>query len=249
MAGRLSGRVALITGAARGQGATEAELFAQEGAKVILTDVLDAVGDAWAAALVEAGLEAAYRPLDVAVRSDWEEVVAFAEAEFGFVDLLVNNAGIVSFASVTDTSDEEWQRAIGVNQTGVFYGMRAVVPSMRRAGGGSIVNVSSVFALTGVPGYFAYQASKGAVVQMTRAASVDLATDGIRVNCVCPGLIFTDMTKSEPEAMVEENIRMTPLQRGAEPIEVARTVLFLASEEASYITGAVVPVDGGYTAQ
>jgi len=239
----------LITGAARGQGATEAELFAQEGAKVILTDVLDAVGDAWAAALVEAGLEAAYRPLDVAVRSDWEEVVAFAEAEFGFVDLLVNNAGIVSFASVTDTSDEEWQRAIGVNQTGVFYGMRAVVPSMRRAGGGSIVNVSSVFALTGVPGYFAYQASKGAVVQMTRAASVDLATDGIRVNCVCPGLIFTDMTKSEPEAMVEENIRMTPLQRGAEPIEVARTVLFLASEEASYITGAVVPVDGGYTAQ
>ncbi len=249
MAGRLSGRVALITGAARGQGATEAELFAQEGAKVILTDVLDAVGDAWAAALVEAGLEAAYRPLDVAVRSDWEEVVAFAEAEFGFVDLLVNNAGIVSFASVTDTSDEEWQRAIGVNQTGVFYGMRAVVPSMRRAGGGSIVNVSSVFGLTGVPGYFAYQASKGAVVQMTRAASVDLATDGIRVNCVCPGLIFTDMTKSEPEAMVEENIRMTPLQRGAEPIEVARTVLFLASEEASYITGAVVPVDGGYTAQ
>jgi len=239
----------LITGAARGQGATEAELFAQEGAKVILTDVLDAVGDAWAAALVEAGLEAAYRPLDVAVRSDWEEVVAFAEAEFGFVDLLVNNAGIVSFASVTDTSDEEWQRAIGVNQTGVFYGMRAVVPSMRRAGGGSIVNVSSVFGLTGVPGYFAYQASKGAVVQMTRAASVDLATDGIRVNCVCPGLIFTDMTKSEPEAMVEENIRMTPLQRGAEPIEVARTVLFLASEEASYITGAVVPVDGGYTAQ
>jgi cyclopentanol dehydrogenase len=249
VAGRLSGRVALITGAARGQGATEAELFAQEGAKVILTDVLDAAGGAWAAALVEAGLEAAYRPLDVTVRSDWEEVVAFAEAEFGFVDLLVNNAGIVSFASVTDTSDEEWQRAIGVNQTGVFHGMRAVVPSMRRAGGGSIVNVSSVFGLTGVPGYFAYQASKGAVVQMTRAASVDLATDGIRVNCVCPGLIFTDMTKSEPEAMVEENIRMTPLQRGAEPIEVARTVLFLASEEASYITGAVVPVDGGYTAQ
>lgn len=249
MTGRLSGRVALITGAARGQGATEAELFAREGARVILTDVLDDAGEAHAAALRHAGLDAVYRRLDVTVASDWQAAVTFAQAEFGFVDLLVNNAGIVTFASVADASDDEWHRAVGVNQTGVFFGIRAVVPSMRRAGAGSIVNVSSVFGLTGVPGYFAYQASKGAVVQMTRAASVDLADDRIRVNCVCPGLIFTDMTKTEPESMVAENIRMTPLQRGGQSIEVARSVLFLASDDSSYITGAVLTVDGGYTAQ
>jgi NAD(P)-dependent dehydrogenase (short-subunit alcohol dehydrogenase family) len=249
MTAAFSGRVTLITGAARGQGATEAELFARAGSAVIITDVLDDAGEATAAALRESGLRTAYRHLDVSSADDWKSVVEFADAEFGRIDVLVNNAGIVTFDGVGDTSDEDWQRAIAINQTGVFNGMRAVMPSMRRGGAGSIVNISSVFGLTGVPGYFAYQASKGAVVQMTRAAAVDLADLRIRVNCVCPGLIFTDMTKTEPKDMIEANIRMTPLQRGGEPSEVARAVLFLASDDASYITGAVVPVDGGYTTQ
>ena len=136
-----------------------------------------------------------------------------------------------------------------VNQTGVFLGMRAATPSMRRAGGGSIVNVSSIFAVNAVRGYFAYQASKAAVVQMTRAAAVDLAPERIRVNCVLPGLILTPMTETEPEEAVATNIEMTPLGRGGEPEEVAGGVLYLASDEASYVTGAVLPIDGGYTAQ
>jgi len=247
--GRLQGKIALITGAARGQGAAEAELFCREGARVVLADVLDADGEARAEALRAGGFEAIYRHLDVSDATDWASAVTDAEAEFGPLDVLINNAGIVSFAGVADASDEEWGQAVGVNQTGVFNGMRAAVPSMRRAGAGSIVNVSSIFAVNAVPGYFAYQATKGAVVQMTRAAAVDLAPEQIRVNCVLPGLIFTPMTKTEPEEMVKANIEMTPLGRGGEAEEVAPAVLFLASEEASYVTGAVLPIDGGYTAQ
>jgi cyclopentanol dehydrogenase len=246
--GRLDGKVALITGAARGQGAAEAELFCREGARVMLADVLDEDGERHARALREAGSEALYRHLDVTDPADWDAAVGEVEAELGSLDILVNNAGIVRFAGVGESSDDEWAETLAVNQSGVFFGMRAAVATMRKAGAGSIVNVSSVFGVGAVPGYFSYQASKGAVVQMTRAAAVDLAADGIRVNCVLPGLIFTDMTKSEPEEMVEENIRMTPLGRGGEAGEVAAGVLFLASDEASYVTGVSLPIDGGYTA-
>ena len=141
---------------------------------MVFTDVLDEAGEA-RRELRAAGLEVRYRRLDVTAAADWDRAVEFAEAEFGPLDVLVNNAGIVTFSGVADTPDDEWHRAVGVNQTGVFFGMRAAVPSMVRAGAGSIINVSSVFGMTGVPGYFAYQASKGAVVQMTRAAAVDLA--------------------------------------------------------------------------
>jgi cyclopentanol dehydrogenase len=249
VAGRLSGKVALITGAARGQGAAEAELFCREGARVVLTDVRATEGEHCARALRDAGHEAIYRHLDVSSAGDWDAAIGHAEAEFGTLDILINNAGIVSFSGVSDCSDEEWSEALAVNQTGVFLGMRAASRSMRRAGTGSIVNISSTFGVNAVRGYFPYQASKGAVVQMTRAAAIDLAPHGIRVNCVLPGLIFTDMTKSEPAEMVIENIEMTPLGRGGEAAEVALGVLFLASEEASFVTGAVLPIDGGYTAQ
>jgi NAD(P)-dependent dehydrogenase (short-subunit alcohol dehydrogenase family) len=245
----MSGKTALITGAARGQGAAEAELFCEEGARVVLTDVRDVAGEARAARLRGAGHEAVYQRLDVSSPEDWERAMERAEQEFGTVGVLVNNAGIVSFTGVAELPEEEWNEALAVNQTGVFLGMRAVAPAMRRNGSGSIVNVSSIFAVNAVPGYFAYQASKGAVVQMTRAAAVDLAGDGIRVNCVLPGLILTDMTKTEPEEMVAANIEMTPLGRGGEAGEVAWCVLFLACEESSYVTGAVLAVDGGYTAQ
>jgi NAD(P)-dependent dehydrogenase (short-subunit alcohol dehydrogenase family) len=249
MSGRLSGKVALITGAARGQGAVEAELFCREGARVVLADVRDSDGEEHAAALRSTGHEAVYQHLDVTLGEEWDLAIRAVDSEFGSLDVLVNNAGVVSFSGVADCSPEEWSTVVAVNQTGVFNGMQAVALGMRHAGSGSIVNVASIFAVDAVPGYFAYQASKAAVVQMTRAAAVDLAPNGIRVNCILPGLIFTPMTETEPEESVTANIEMTPLGRGGDPEEVASGVLYLASDEASYVTGAVLPIDGGYTAQ
>ena len=185
--GRLSGKVALVTGAARGQGAAEAELFCREGARVVLADLRDAEGEERAEALRSAGHDAIFRHLDVSTAGDWDLAIGDAESTFGPLDVLVNNAGVVSFAGIADCSAEEWDEVIAVNQTGVFNGMRAAAPGMRGAGAGSIVNVSSIFAVNAVPGYLAYQASKAAVLQMTRAAAVDLAPEGIRVNCFSPG--------------------------------------------------------------
>ncbi|MEZ5078822.1 MAG: SDR family NAD(P)-dependent oxidoreductase [Solirubrobacterales bacterium] len=247
--GDLHGKVALITGAARGQGAAHAVLFARHGAKVILTDVLDAQG-AEVAASIEASVgEALYRRLDVSDAGQWAETVAAAEVWAGEpVTVLVNNAGVLSLADVLDTDDEEWNRVIGINQYGVLQGMKHVIPGMIEAGGGSIVNVASVFGVIGAAGYTAYQASKGAVLAMTRGAALSYAKDNIRVNTICPGLILTRMAEEEGENAIEEFAAEVPLKRGADPSEVSEAALFLASERSSYITGVDLNVDGGMLA-
>lgn len=259
MGERVAGKVALISGAARGQGAAHAALLASEGAKVVLGDVLDAVGEATAGALREAGLEAEYVHLDVTSPQAWAAVVEHVENSYAGLDVLVNNAGIVNVSRITDTTDDEWDRTILVNQSGVFYGMRAAIPALKRNGGGAIVNTSSVFALRGTDGYVAYNATKAAVLSMTRSAALTYANDNIRVNAVCPGLALTKMVEEEGDKLraagmidsddfINDFLAAVPLRRGCDPKEIATAVLFLVSDEASYITGTELVVDGGYLA-
>ena len=248
MTGRVDGKVALISGAARGQGAAHARLLAGEGAKVVVTDVLDEVGKLHAKDLRGEGLDVVYTHLDVTRARDWTAAVSLTERMFGKLDVLVNNAGIVAFAGVTGTTDREWADILAVNQTGVFYGMRAAIPAMRRSGGGSIINIASTFGLAGVAGYFAYQASKGAIIMMTKAAANEYARENIRANTICPGVILTEMTTTEPEDVVQAGIRETLLRRAGAPPEVSYGVLYLASDESSFVTGTELIVDGGYLA-
>jgi NAD(P)-dependent dehydrogenase (short-subunit alcohol dehydrogenase family) len=245
---RLSGKVALITGAARGMGQAHARLFAREGAKLVLGDVLDDEGEAVAHELRAGGHEATYRHLDVSSAEAWAEVVRFGDDTFGGIDVLVNDAGIISHPSVVETTDAEWQRVVGVNQRGVFLGMREVIPSMLRRGGGSIVNISSVWGVRGSPASLAYHATKAAVIGMTKSAALTHARDGIRVNAICPGPILTPMLAAEDPEAVRALLEVIPMGRGADPDEVSRGVLYLASEDASFVTGAVLVIDGGMLA-
>ena len=246
--GRLAGQVALVTGAARGQGAAEARLFVAEGAEVVIADVLEAEGRALASDL---GAAAAFFLLDVRDQAAWVAAVAFAEARFGPLDILVNNAAVTGGGGVLDVTLESYVDTIAVNQVGCVLGMQSVVPSMRRAGGGSIVNVSSTSGLIAYTGAIAYVASKWAVRGMTKAAALDLAPLGIRVNSIHPGPVDTPMI--HPEGMSDEEFQsrwrhVVPLARAARPIEIARVALFLASSDSSYMTGAELAVDGGRTA-
>jgi 3alpha(or 20beta)-hydroxysteroid dehydrogenase len=245
MSGRLEGRVALISGGARGQGAAHARRLAEEGAKVVFGDVLDAAGEEHAAGLRAAGLDVHYRHLDVTSPADWSAAVAEAEERFGRLDTLVNNAGIVRIAPIAEETDEGWAQTLAVNATGVFYGMRAAIGALRRAGGGSIINIASIYGPVGAPGYVAYTASKGAVIAMTKVAALEHAPDGIRVNAICPGPVRSPMSEAEGDASVD----VTPLRRRAEPEEISAAVAFLASDDAVYITGSELAVDGGYLAR
>lgn len=249
MAGRLSGKVALISGAARGMGESEARLFAREGAQVVLGDILEDQGRAAVESIAQQGGTATFVPLDVTRERDWQRAVETVEQAYGRLDILVNNAGIVRMAPLDETSLEAWNEVIDVNQTGVFLGLKHAVPAMRRAGGGSIVNISSIAGLIGLPNIPAYQASKGAVRILTKNAVVQYATDKIRVNSVHPGRIETPMTAPLAPERREMLLRLTPLGRDGTAEEVAYGVLYLASDESSYVTGAELVIDGGYTAR
>ncbi len=247
---RLKGKVALISGGARGQGAAEARLFVGEGAKVVVGDVLDDQAKALADEINKsAGARViAAIHLDVTRANDWRAAVEACEREFGGLDILVNNAGIARNGGVEDTTEEDWDAVININQKGVWLGMKAAIPAMRRRGGGSIVNISSIYGLIGSPGMAAYHSSKGAVRLLTKSAAVQYALEKIRVNSIHPGVILTPMTEVVPAGGLQPVIDMAPMKRAAQPEEVGWAVLFLASDEASFITGVELPVDGGYTA-
>lgn len=248
---RLEGKVAIISGGARGQGAAEAKMFAREGAKVVFGDILDEDGKKVEAEINETG-GAVYVTLDVTDEDSWQQAVDTAVARYGKVDILVNNAGIAIWAAGDDATVEDWDRVMDVNAKGVFLGTKAVIPEMRKAGGGSIVNISSISGLIGQatihPGY---NASKGAVRILTKSTAIQYAKEGIRANSVHPGPVMTEMTAHgwrDPESRqrTEQN---TPLGRYAAPEEIASGVLFLASDESSYMTGSELVIDGGVTAQ
>lgn len=240
---RLHGKVALITGGARGQGADEARLFRAEGAEVFITDVLEAQG-----VKVAAEIGATFMLHDVSSEAGWKTVVDSMLAKHGRIDVLVNNAGVFKLGRMLDTSTDDYDRIIAINQKAVFLGMRAVAPTMCEAKGGSIVNISSVAGLEGTQGAFAYTTSKWAVRGMSKAAAQELGRFGVRVNSVHPGFIDTDMmhqTQAAVAGKMDKALRFVPLGRTAEPMEVARLVLFLASDESSYCTNSEFVVDGG----
>ena len=252
---RLDGKVAFISGGARGMGAVEARIFAGEGAKVAIGDVLEEEGRQLAEEIVGTGGQALFLALDVTSQFQWRNAVATTVSRFGQLDILVNNAGVGGSGGsgmVEDTTGAEWDRVMDINAKGVFLGTQAVIPEMRRAGGGSIINISSQLGLVGVDNSSPqYQASKGAVRLFTKATAIQHAGDGIRANSVHPGPIITPMT--EAGRADQERNRLTisriPLGRYGRPEEVAYGVLFLASDESSFMTGSELVIDGGWTAQ
>lgn len=255
-AGRVAGKVALVTGGASGLGAASARRLAQEGAKVVLTDVAGDAGRAVADQIAGDGGEAAFEAHDVTSQADWERVVAAATQRFGRLDVLVNNAGVSGGMQELMSLDyDTWRRVLAVNLDGVFFGMRFAGPAIAQSGGGSIVNISSILGKVGMAGAAAYCASKGGVALLTKAAALEWAPLGIRVNSVHPGFIDTPMVSGALSALENANemtdliVSRHALGRLGVPREIADAVLFLASDESSFMTGAELVVDGGYTAQ
>jgi cyclopentanol dehydrogenase len=238
---RLKDKVAIVSGGARGMGRATAELFVKEGAKVVAGDVLDAEGAAES--------EVDFVKLDVTQEESWNSVVADTVAKYGKLDIVVNNAAVITYEPILETTLDVWNNIVNVDQLGVFLGMKAAIPEMIRNGGGSIINFSSIWGLVGADSAAAYHAAKGAVVNMTRNVASTHAKDGIRVNSVHPGYILTPMNADQAPEINAALTAGTLLKRPGQPIEVAYAVLFLASDESSYVTGTQMVVDGGFLAQ
>ena len=249
---RLEGKVALISGGSRGMGAYEAELFVQEGAKVVVGDVREDEGYNLVDKIIKSGGDAVFVRLDVTSETDWTAAVNEAANRYGKLDVLVNNAGVSARGSIEETSVEDWDRVMGINSKGVFLGTRSAIPEMRKAGGGSIINISSQLGLVGMgESSPQYQASKGAVRIFSKSAAIQYASEGIRVNSVHPGPVVTPMTEARrSDAEVRKRmISRIPLGRYGESEDVAYGVLYLASDESSFVTGSELVIDGGWTAQ
>jgi 3alpha(or 20beta)-hydroxysteroid dehydrogenase len=245
MSGKLSGKVAIVTGGSRGQGASHVRAMVREGARVAFTDVRVELGKALAAELGDAAM---FIQHDVSKPQDWDRVVAATEAAFGPINILVNNAGIVFLKELQEMTFEEYERVIAVNQTSVFLGMKAVLASMRRAAGGSIINISSAAANKGIRGNLAYTAAKAAIGGMGRVAALELTADNIRVNTVLPGIIRTPMVDEPDSDRVAAMIAGIPVKRLGSTAEVSSLIVYLASDDSSYSTGSEFVVDGGILA-
>ena len=248
--GRVKGKVAIVTGAAVGMGRSHALALAHEGAKVVVADLNAEAGRGTVEAIERAGGTAMFQFLDVIQEQAWQDLVVLTLRCYGHLDVLVNNAGVIVYKPLLETPLAEWNKVLAVNATGTFLGCRAVAAVLKETGSGSIVNMSSALGIVGASGVAAYQASKGAVTMLTKAAAAELAPFGIRVNSVHPGLVATPMTEhfmGDPAA-VQALLGPTLIRRVARPDEISNAVLYLASDESSYMTGSALMVDGGYSA-
>jgi cyclopentanol dehydrogenase len=249
---RLAGKVAFISGGARGMGATEAKLFTNEGAAVAIGDVLEEAGKRTEAEINQSGGQALFVSLDVTSEQSWLDAIGATVAKFGRLDILVNNAGVSAHGMIEFTTEADWDRVMDVNSKGPFLGTKAAIPEMRKSGGGSIINISSQLGLVGTEmSSPQYQSSKGAIRLLTKTTALQYAPDGIRCNSVHPGPVNTDMTadsRGNPENL-GKMVGRIPMGRYGEPVEIANGVLYLASDESGFVTGSELVLDGGWTAQ
>jgi len=248
---RVAGKVALISGGSGGIGAATAKLLAEEGAAVVIADLLEDKGRATEAMIAESGGKAMFVNLDVTSEDSWDNAVQAAVSSFGKLDILVNNAGVSLRFGVEQTSAQEWDAVMDVNVKGVFLGTKAAIPEMRKSGGGSIINISSIYGLVGSATSAAYHASKGAVRVFNKSTAIQYAAENIRANSVHPGFVDSPMTQAfhdNPE-IHDERVAKMPLGRMGQPEDIAAGILYLASDESSFVTGAELVIDGGMTAQ